>query len=122
MKPHVFTWVEIPVNDFDRAFKFYETILPFNLKKEEEWPNYAFFEHDREGVGGAIVKHVGMVPSPNGCLTYLNCGDDLAEILDKVEAAGGEIVMQKTLIHENIGYMAKFKDTEGNVLALHSQK
>jgi uncharacterized protein len=40
--------------------------------------------------------------------------------MDKVEAAGGKIMVPKTMISEEYGYMAVFVDTEGNRIALHS--
>jgi hypothetical protein len=43
-------------------------------------------------------------------------------MLDKVEPAGGKILMPKSLISEHWGYMALFEDTEGNRVALHSNK
>jgi uncharacterized protein len=39
-----------------------------------------------------------------------------------VETAGGRVVMPKTQISPDIGYMAFFADSEGNRVALHSQK
>ena len=41
--------------------------------------------------------------------------------LAQVEKAGGKIVMPKTSTGGN-GFMALFKDTEGNRVALHSMK
>ena len=41
-------------------------------------------------------------------------------MLKRVEQAGGKVLLQKTKISTEIGFMAKFEDTEGNVLALHS--
>ena len=40
-------------------------------------------------------------------------------MLKRVEQAGGK-VLRKHKISTEIGFMAKFEDTEGNVLALHS--
>ena len=40
-------------------------------------------------------------------------------MLDRVEGAGGKVVMPKTSIGEN-GFMALFLDTEGNKVGLHS--
>lgn len=62
----------------------------------------------------------GYVPSDSGSLIYLNGGDDLSLVLDKVEPAGGRIIMPKTLISEESGYFAVFIDSQGNKLALHS--
>jgi hypothetical protein len=41
-------------------------------------------------------------------------------ILDKIVAAGGRIVVPKTEISPEYGYMAVFIDSEGNRVALHS--
>jgi uncharacterized protein len=38
-----------------------------------------------------------------------------------VEPAGGQVIQPKTLITEDIGYMALLIDSEGNRVALHSQ-
>ena len=50
-------------------------------------------------------------------MVYLNGGEDLSAPLARVEAAGGTIIKNKTRIGEN-GFMAVFKDTEGNHVAL----
>jgi predicted enzyme related to lactoylglutathione lyase len=42
------------------------------------------------------------------------------QVLDKVEAAGGKIMVPKTEISPEYGYMAVIMDTEGNRIALHS--
>ena len=42
-------------------------------------------------------------------------------IVGRIEGAGGKVVMPKTQITPEIGYMAFFMDTEGNKVGLHSQ-
>ena len=79
----------------------------------------AFFPATK-GIGGAIIAGPGSVPSDTGPLIYLNGGNDLGDVLNKVEEAGGRIVMPKTLISEDAGYFAIFIDCQGNKLALHS--
>lgn len=118
-------WFEIPVSDFDRAKKFYETI--FNYKMPENMMGdvrMGFFLHDfqNQKVGGAICKSEMHKPSSEGSLVYLNCQPDLQVVLDKVENAGGKIIKPKTKISEeqNIGFWALIADTEGNKVALHS--
>ena len=74
-----------------------------------------------EGIGGAIVKGEGYIPSHEGSVVYLNGGEDLSAVLDKVEGAGGKILRPKTGIGEN-GFIAFFNDTEGNKVGLHSMK
>jgi predicted enzyme related to lactoylglutathione lyase len=74
------------------------------------------------GVGGALVDSGGFhKPSAtDGPLIYLNGNPDVQNILDKVEAAGGKIMMPKTEISPEYGNMAVIIDTEGNRIGLHS--
>jgi uncharacterized protein len=114
-------WFEIPVTDFDRAKKFYETILgePITVMPHPQF-KYGMLPADMEkGVGGGLVQGDGYTPSTNGSLIYLNGGEDLSVALSNVEKAGGKIILPKTSIGQN-GFMAHFLDTEGNKMALHS--
>lgn len=113
-------WFEIPASDIDRAVTFYSSILAAELQKNEMGGyNMAFFPAD--GVSGALVQGDGYVPSETGIVPYLNGGDDLSEILSRVESAGGTVILPKTKISDDIGYMAFFKDSEGNKVGLHSR-
>lgn len=115
-------WFEIPATDFERAVKFYSTILGAELYTTDMGDyKMAMLPSEDKGLGGAIVSGEGCEPSQTGTLVYLNAGKDLSEILSKVEPNGGSVVMPKTLISEDIGYMATFIDTEGGKVALHSQ-
>ncbi len=119
---NVINWFEIPATNFERAKKFYSAILNAELHVEEMMGvEMAFFPMEGEGVGGAICKGESYQPSANGAVPYLNGGKDLTTILNKVEAAGGKVIMPKTKITDEIGHMAFFFDTEGNKIGLHSQ-
>ena len=117
-------WFEIPATDFERAKKFYETILDTEII-EMPFPHgkYALFPADmhKGEVGGGLMQSEGFNPSLNGTVVYLNGGEDLSIPLSRIESAGGKIIMPKTSIGQN-GFMAHFKDTEGNRVALHSMK
>jgi len=118
------TWFEIPAKDFDRAKKFYETVLGVRIMvMPHPSLKYGMLPADTQNgqVGGGLVEGEGFEPSTTGTLVYLNGGDDLSIPLGKVEAAGGTIALPKTPIGPN-GFMAHFIDTEGNKLALHSMK
>ena len=116
----IVVWFEIPALDFDRCLKFYESIMDLKMHASEMGGvKHAFFPHEGEMIGGAIVQEDGLKPGDKGPLVYLNGGDYLEKVLNRVEAAGGKITMPKTLISEQIGYMAQFYDTEGNRLALY---
>ncbi len=114
-------WFEIPVTDFGRAKKFYGTIFGVELYEQAMGPcQMGFFPG--EGVGGAIVKGDGYVPSKEGALIYLAAGEDLTGVMNKIDKAGGKVVQPKTKVTDEIGYIAIFMDTEGNKVALHSPK
>ncbi|HRE40528.1 MAG TPA: VOC family protein [Ignavibacteria bacterium] len=115
-------WFEIPAVDFERGFKFYSAIFGSELTKMDMNGYLMGFFPAEKGVGGAIVSGEGMEPSQNGVMVYLNGGDDLSDMLAKVEPAGGKVVVPKTQITPEIGYFAVFIDTEGNKVAMHSPK
>ena len=79
-----------------------------------------FFPVEPKHIGGAIVKSTYAKPSAEGTIVYLNGGENLSAILEKVEPAGGKIVVEKTEIAPEHGYFALFLDTEGNRVGLHS--
>lgn len=114
-------WFAIPAADFQRAVKFYDAIFNFKMnvmKMGNE--DIAFFPNEQGGVGGHIYSQKNFKPSDSGLILFLNGGDNLQEILDRVESAGGKIVTPKTQISPEVGYMCHFTDSEGNKLALHS--
>jgi predicted enzyme related to lactoylglutathione lyase len=121
---HAINWFEIPVLKFDRAKTFYEMVIGAEMQTMEAMGmKSAFFPADMEsgGIGGCIISGDGYIPSKEGALVYLNGGDDLIDMLDRVESAGGKVVLPKTAIGHN-GFMAYFLDTEGNRVGLHSRK
>lgn len=122
---NVINWFEIPVLDIARAKKFYETLFDIEMQTMNmNGMEMVFFPMDPSmssgKVSGALVKGEHMKPSSAGTLIYLNANPTIQTIEDKIEPAGGKVVMPKTLIDEKIGYMTFFTDTEGNRLALHA--
>ncbi|HEX4876529.1 MAG TPA: VOC family protein [Chitinophagaceae bacterium] len=122
---HAISWFEIGTTDLERATRFYETIfgvklIPLDLPniKMRMFP----LDDMMTQVGGALVDSGGFhKPSAtDGPLVYLNGNPDVQTVLDKVEAAGGKIMVPKTQISEEYGYMAVIIDTEGNRIGLHS--
>lgn len=118
------SWFEIPATDLGRAQKFYEAILEITFTVID-LPNIKMRLFPVEGpdaVGGAVVDSGGFhKPSPtDGPLVYLNANPDVQQVLDRVTTAGGKILVQKTHISPEYGYMAVIVDSEGNRIALHS--
>ena len=118
---HYINWFEIPAHNFQRAVSFYNQIYAITMDTTEINSYSMAFFPAKGGVSGAIVTGEGCVPNTTGPLLYLNGGKDLNVVLSRIEAAGGRVIMAKTLINEAVGHFALFMDTEGNRLALHSK-
>ena len=115
------SWFEIPAVDFQQAVDFYNHIFGIEMEQNITEINAMAFFPTTSGIGGSIIAGQGYVPSDCGPLIYLNGGKDLNNVLNKVEEAGGRVVMPKTLISEEMGYFAIFIDSQGNKLALYSK-
>lgn len=119
---HSINWFEIPSTDLERAAAFYSVVLGHEVAIQQFGDlKMAPLSPDQEVVTGALMQHESYIPSETkGPLIYLNGGDDLQPMLDRVKAAGGKILMPKSQISPEVGYMAMFIDCEGNRMALHS--
>ena len=118
-------WFEIAVNDLSRAKKFYDQIFGIEMdQRDMTGMAMAFFPTDDSTgkVSGALVQSQMHTPSATGSFIYLNGNPDLSLVLDRVDAAGGQVQMPKTFVSNEVGYMAFFIDTEGNKVGLHSYK
>jgi predicted enzyme related to lactoylglutathione lyase len=122
-KGHVANWFEIPVKDLARARTFYETVFDVELAMEDTaglklamFP----FTRDAPGASGALVKGPGYEPSHAGSMVYFTV-ESIDETLRRINANGGKTLMPKTSIGQ-YGAIARYEDTEGNRLALHSIK
>jgi uncharacterized protein len=119
------SWFELPTTDINRAQQFYETIFGITLVPMD-MPNIKMrmfpLDDMMTQVGGALVDSGGFhkASATDGPLIYLNANPDVQNVLDKVVAAGGSIMVPKTEISPDYGFMAVFIDTEGNRVALHS--
>jgi predicted enzyme related to lactoylglutathione lyase len=126
-KENTINWFEISVQNLNRAKAFYESI--FNIKMNTDTSNMmgmemAFFpmEMGSGKISGCLCQSQSHKPSADGVKLYLNANPDLSVVLSKVAEYGGKVIMPKTKITDELGYMAFLVDTEGNSIALHSQK
>lgn len=112
---------EISAADMPRAVDFYQAILGIEIEKiEMPEMQIGLFPMEEQAVVGVIMQGEGYKPSAEGVTIYLNGGDNLQAILDKVEPNGGQVIVPKTPHADEVGYFALFLDTEGNRLGLHS--
>jgi len=123
------SWFEIPVLDMDRAKKFYETVFNVEISIQDFGGVLMGWFPPAEditapGISGSLVKSEGnYIPSSTyGAVVYFNSqSGDVSDELARVEVAGGNILQTKTLISNEIGYMALVLDSEGNRIALYNK-
>lgn len=112
---------EIAATDISRAIHFYEAILDLKIEKMEvPGMEMGILPYKDQIVTGVIIKAKEYEPSAKGVTVYLNGGNNLQAVLDKVEKNGGKIVTPKTPHADGNGYFALFLDSEGNRIGLHS--
>jgi predicted enzyme related to lactoylglutathione lyase len=116
-------WFEIPTTNLDRAMGFYSAVLATSLKRERftgTGTDMAVFEGEQESVRGALIADERRKPAADGALVYLHTRD-LDASLARIANAGGSVLMPKTDIGEP-GFIALMRDTEGNVVGLHTPR
>src|SRR5882724_3912807 len=118
-------WFEIPVDEIERAQDFYEGIFDMEMAPMQEMMGMKMvgfpIEMTSGKVSGGLVESDNHVPSDEGSVIYLNANPDIQAVLDRVEGFGGEVLMPRTEISPEIGFMAFFIDSEGNKVGLHAQ-
>lgn len=113
--------VEIPTKDFPRAVAFYRAILDIDIEEiEMDGIQMGLFPNDGENISVQLIHGSGYKISSDGTIVYLNAGEDLQIVADKIKINKGEIIVPKTEIAPEMGFYAMFIDTEGNKLGLHS--
>ncbi|PTX45276.1 hypothetical protein C8P64_1270 [Christiangramia gaetbulicola] len=120
-------WFEIYVDDMERATSFYEKVFKTELSEIGDPTNeglkmMAFPGNmDSQGkAGGALAKAEGMPAGGNSTVVYFHSEDCNIEEA-RVKDAGGEVLRSKMSIGE-FGFVSIIKDTEGNMIGIHSMK
>jgi predicted enzyme related to lactoylglutathione lyase len=117
------TWFEIPVTDMQRARAFYEHVLAVKLQPLNFGPlEMAMFptRPGTSGAAGALMKGQGFQPSQQGVQIYF-VTPDVDGTLRRVQDRGGQVLLPKTQIGL-FGFIASFKDSEGNRIGLRSRQ
>ncbi|WP_293760870.1 VOC family protein [uncultured Aquitalea sp.] len=111
-------WFEIPAADFDRAVRFYEQVFGIALRRED-------FMDDRIAVfpdsSGCVMQTGHLPPGQTGTRLYLDGGEQLEQLLSRVEAAGGVVALPLTRLPDGNGDIARIIDSEGNLVGLHRE-
>lgn len=119
----VFSWIEIPVQDIERAAKFYGQLFDRELTITDAPPRrMAMLYFEPNEVGGSLLQSPDLKPGNQGIHVYLNAGhgSDLETMIEHVRSLGAEIIVPATPM-DDVGRFATFKDIEGNILSLFAE-
>ncbi|MBS3076942.1 VOC family protein [Candidatus Pacearchaeota archaeon] len=113
---------EIPYNDAGRATKFYSEVFDWDIEAVPEM-NYHMVrtvEVDKKrmpkvkgAINGGMFKRDGLLKGP---LITIDV-KDIEDTIEKIEENGGKVVREKMNIGD-MGYVAYFSDSEGNIVGL----
>ncbi len=118
------THFEIHADDPERAIKFYKSVFNWSFSRfgEGEPPYWVIVTGDAEtpGINGGLLKRMGPPPhegAPVSSYVITIDIDDLELCSKQVASEGGKEVVERMPI-PGVGWLAYFKDTEGNIFGL----
>jgi predicted enzyme related to lactoylglutathione lyase len=113
---------EIPADNIERASKFYKENFDWKITPvpELKYTILGTVEVDQNNMpkergainGGMMDRNFGI----KGPVLTINV-DNIENSIEKIQKSGGKIIQGKMEV-PNIGFIAYFQDTEGNILGL----
>jgi predicted enzyme related to lactoylglutathione lyase len=113
-------WFEIPVSNLDNAREFYQNVLQVTMIEQDMGPGSVLIfpvEDMQTGVSGHLYQ--GKPGNDNGPTIHLGAPAPLEDSLERVVAAGGEIISEEVKIPG--GRFAYCKDPDGNSISLFNR-
>lgn len=105
---------EIPIDDPDRATAFYRALFGWEPHRWGESPYWNVADDPAQpGIAGALAPRA---EGGDGVLIYVGV-DDIDAALERASAAGGGVASPKSEV-PGVGWVARVRDTEGNVVGL----
>jgi len=119
---NVLVWADIPVVDLARASAFYAHVTGEPVLTMPDTGDTVAVIGNPNSADPPMFSadlYVGGTPLASGGVTiYFNTNGDLDGMLARVVEVGGEIVQEKQFMGPMVGWIAFFKDTEGNRIGL----
>jgi len=112
---HTFVHFEIPADDVARAQAFYEALFGWKIAPIEGYEGYhgVMVSDNEADLHGALMQREH---EEHRFITYVSTPSVDGSIV-KLEALGGTVVVPKMPV-PGMGWMAQFRDPEGNVFGL----
>ncbi len=78
------------------------------------------FPYEPPAISGCVISGLHHAPGGARGVIYLNADPTLSLVVDRVAAAGGQVLMPRIALPEGMGVFAHILDTEGNRIGLHA--
>lgn len=106
---------EIPCNEPEQSMAFFKEVFQWTFEKfgKEEYWIAKTGDDNTPGINGALMKK----RDPNQPMTNSIAVVNIDETIKSIDAAGGQVVVPKMPI-PGTGWMAFFKDPDGNIHGL----
>ena len=112
---------EIHASDPERGIKFYEKVFGWTFQKWEGPMDYWLVTtgpDSEPGINGGLVRRQGEIDGQAVIAYVCTIGvEDLDATMATVEANGGKVALPKMPI-PGMGWLAYYKDTEGNIFGM----
>jgi predicted enzyme related to lactoylglutathione lyase len=112
---------EIHAADPERGVKFYENVFGWTFQKWEGPMDYWLITtgpDSEPGINGGLIRRQGGIDGQAVIAYVCTVGvDDLDAAMASVEANGGTVAVPKMPI-PGVGWLAYYKDTEGNIFGI----
>ncbi len=112
---------EMAADDVQRCQKFYQNVFGWKLMKWEGPTEYWLIstgEEKEQGIDGGLAKREDS-PFDQSVTNTIDVRS-VEEAIKNVEANGGAVLMPKSPV-PGVGWLAYFKDTEGNIFGMMEQ-
>ncbi|MFA7324758.1 MAG: VOC family protein [Candidatus Nanopelagicales bacterium] len=107
---------EIPIDDSARATEFYSATFGWEFQQWGPMEYWGTAAGTGEGIGGALTKREDAAQG----LTFYIAVENIDETLAAIESTGGTRLSERMPI-PGTGWMALFRDTEGNRVGLFQE-
>ncbi len=114
MDSHPIVHLEISALDPAKSSKFYHDVFGWQIEYD---PTFNYYQFRAEGGPGGGFNQIGGQHAPGEVIPYIGV-NDVDAALEKVKAAGGEVVTPKMDIGD-FGQFAIFSDPSGNRIGLY---
>jgi predicted enzyme related to lactoylglutathione lyase len=107
------------VTDLLRAKQFYSKVFSWKFHSSDTMPDYLYFD-----IGGDITMSGGIQlvdgPVTTGNVRVYIQVKDINYTLERIVEYNGKVILEKTKLSDEGGYIARFEDPFGNIMGIWS--